>query len=187
MTGGSAEITVLLRAWRNGDQAAFDRLWSIVHNDLLRMARRYMRAQQPGHTLQTTALLNEAWVRLAGVQNAGWRDRAQFFALSAQVMRRILVDTARARGARKRGSGRVKVNVEDVPVLSPEQDRSILALHDVLEEFAKIAPRQARVVELRYFGGMNVDEIVEVLNVSARTVERDWEFSRIWLKRALSN
>jgi len=186
MTPGSVEITVLLGAWRDGDQAAFDRLWSIVYNDLQRMARRYMRTQRPGNTLQTTALVNEAWLHLAGVQNAGWRDRAQFFALSAQVMRRILVDSARARGARKRGSGAIKVNVDDVAVLSPDRDQSILALHETLEEFAKIAPRHARAVELRYFGGLSVDEIAEVMKISSRTVARDWEFSKVWLKREMS-
>jgi RNA polymerase sigma factor (TIGR02999 family) len=182
----SPEITVLLRAWRDGDQAAFDRLWSIMYDDLRRMARRYMRNQRVGNTLQTTALVNEAWLHLVDVKNAGWRDRAQFFALSAQVMRRILVDAARARGAHKRGSDAIKVNVDDVPVLSPQYDDSIVALHETLEEFAKIAPRQARVVELRYFGGMSVEEIGEVMKISLRTIERDWEFSRTWLKRQLS-
>ena len=180
------EITALLQAWREGNEGAFERLWSIVYNDLAQMARRYMRTQRPGNTLQTTALVNEAWLHLAGVNNSGWRDRAQFFALSAQVMRRILVDSARARGARKRGSGKIKVNVDEVPVLSPEPDQSVVLLDETLEEFAKIAPRQARVVELRYFGGMNTDEIVEVMKISARTVERDWEFSRDWLKREMS-
>jgi RNA polymerase sigma factor (TIGR02999 family) len=183
---GSPEITVLLRAWREGDQAAFDRLWSVVYDDLLRMARRYMRNQRVGNTLQTTALVNEAWLHLVDVKNTGWRDRAQFFALSAQVMRRILVDAARARGARKRGSGAIKVNVDDVPVLSPEQGESVVALHETLEEFAKIAPRQAKVVELRYFGGLSVEEIGEVMKISPRTVERDWEFARVWLKRELA-
>ena len=179
------EITILLRAWGDGDQAALGPLWSIVYADLLRMARRYMRSQRAGQTLQTTALVNEAWIHMAGVKNAGWRDRAQFFALSAQVMRRILVDAARARRARKRGSGRIKVNVDDVSVMSPQADDSVLLLHEALEAFAKIAPRQARVVELRYFGGMNVDEIGEVMKISPRTIERDWEFSRVWLKREM--
>lgn len=181
-----AEITVLLQAWRDGDQAAFDRLWSMVHDDLLRMARRYMRSQRPGNTLQATALVNEVWLRIAGVKNAGGRDRAQFFALSAQVMRRILVDAARARRARKRGSGKIRINIEDTAVVSPEADESVLLLHDALDAFAKTAPRQARIVELRYFGGMTMDEIAEVMQTSLRTVERDWEFSRAWLKREMS-
>jgi RNA polymerase sigma factor (TIGR02999 family) len=183
---GTQEITVLLRSWRDGDQAAFDRLASIVYDDLLRMAQRYMRNEREGNTLQTTALVNEAYLRLVDVKNAGWRDRAQFFALSAQVMRRILVDAARARGTHKRGSGAIKVNVDDVPVLSPERDESIVALHETLEEFAKTAPRQAKVVELRYFGGMSVEEVSEVMKISPRTIERDWDFAKVWLKRELS-
>ena len=185
MSPQPGEITVLLQAWRDGDQAAFDRLWSIVYDDLIRMARRHMRRQRPGNTLQTSALVNEAWLHMADVKNAGWRDRAQFFALAAQVMRRILVDAARARRARKRGSGRIKVNVDDVPVISPEADESVLLLHEALEAFAKVAPRQAKVVELRYFGGMNVDDISAVMKISPRTIERDWAFSRAWLKREL--
>jgi RNA polymerase sigma factor (TIGR02999 family) len=183
---GSPEITVLLRAWRNGDQSAFDRLAAVVYDDLIRIARRYMKRERVGNTLQTTALVNEAYIRLVDVKNAGARDRAQFFALSAQMMRRILVDAARARGAHKRGAGAVKVNVDKMPVLSPEEDESIIALHETLEEFSKIAPRQARVVELRYFGGMKVEEIGEVMNISTRTIERDWDFARAWLKRAMS-
>jgi RNA polymerase sigma factor (TIGR02999 family) len=182
----SPEITVLLRAWRDGDQDAFDRLATIVYDDLLRMARRYMRNERPGNTLQTTALVNEAYLRLVDVKNAGWRDRAQFFALSAQMMRRILVDSARARGAHKRGAGAVRVNVDEVAVPSPALNDSILALHETLEEFSKIAPRQARVVELRYFGGMNVKEIGEVMKISPRTIERDWEFAKVWLKREMN-
>ena len=149
-------------------------------------ARRYMKNERAGNSLQTTALVNEAYLRLVDVENAGWRDRAQFFALSAQMMRRILVDAARARGAHKRGAGAVKVDVDDVAVLSPEPDDSIVALHETLEEFSKIAPRQAKVVELRYFGGMSVEEIAEVMKTSTRTIERDWEFARAWLKRELS-
>ena len=186
MPAEPAEITVLLRAWRDGDQAAFDRLWSIVHEELIRMARRYMRSQRPGNSLQTTALVNEAWLHIAGAKNGGWRDRAQFFALSAQVMRRILVDAARARRARKRGSGKINLNIDEVPVASPEADESVLRLHETLEAFAKVAPRQAKVLELRYFGGMSVDDISAVLKISPRTIERDWQFSRAWLKRELA-
>jgi RNA polymerase sigma factor (TIGR02999 family) len=182
---GSQEITFLLRAWKDGDPVAFDRLAAIVYDDLLRMARRHMQNERDGNTLQTTALVNEAYLRLVNVQNDGWRDRAQFFALSAQVMRRILVDAARARGAHKRGAGAAKVNVDEAPILAPEQDDCVLALHDALEEFAKLAPRQARVVELRYFGGMSVEEISEAMEISPRTVERDWDFAKAWLKKEL--
>jgi RNA polymerase sigma factor (TIGR02999 family) len=131
-------------------------------------------------------VVHEAYLRLVDVESAGWRDRAQFFALSAQMMRRILVDAARARKAHKRGAGAVKVDEDDVAVLSPEPDDSIVALHETLEEFSKISPRQAKVVELRYFGGMRVEEIAEVMKTSTRTIERDWEFARAWLKRELS-
>jgi len=184
--GSSAEITDLLRAWGGGDQAALNQLAPLVYEELRRVARRYMRRERPGHTLQTTALVNEAYLRLVDVKNAGWRDRAQFFALSAQMMRRILVDAARARGAHKRGAGAVKVNMDEVPVLSPQPEESVIALHNTLEEFSKVAPRQAKVVELRYFGGMSAEEIGEVMKTSPRTVERDWEFARAWLKRELS-
>ncbi len=183
---GPTEVTVLLRAWRDGDQAAFDRLATLVYDDLLRMARRHMKNERAGNTLQTTALVNEAYLRLVDIKNAGWRDRAQFFALSAQMMRRILVDAARARGSEKRGADGVKVNVDDVAVLSPEPDESVLALHEALEEFSKIAPRQAKVIELSYFGGMTVDEISEVMNASKRSIERDSQFARAWLKREMS-
>jgi RNA polymerase sigma factor (TIGR02999 family) len=182
---GPTEITVLLRAWKEGDQSALDQLTGLVYQELRRLARHYMKNERVGNTLQTTALVNEAYLRLVDVKNAGWRDRAQFFALSAQIMRRILVDAARARGSHKRGAGGVRVNVDDVAVLSPEPDESILAVHEALERFAIIAPRQAQIVELRYFGGISVDEIASVMRISARTVERDWEFAKAWLKREL--
>lgn len=182
----STQITVLLRAWRSGDQAALDLLAAKVYDELRRMARRYMRNERAGNTLQTTALVNEVYLRLIDVKNVDWEHRAQFFALSAQMMRRILVDAARARGAHKRWDAAVKVNVDDTAILSPERDPSILALDDALEALSQMAPRQAKVVELRYFGGLNVEEIVEVLKVSPRTVERDWEFARAWLMRELS-
>jgi RNA polymerase sigma factor (TIGR02999 family) len=183
---GPSEVTVLLRAWRDGDQTAFDRLASLVYDDLVRMARHHMKNERAGHTLQTTALVNEAYLRLVDVKNDGWRDRAQFFALSAQVMRRILVDAARARGSDKRDAGLSRVNVDDVAVVSPEPDPSILALHEALEEFSKVAPRQAKVVELRYFGGLSVEDISEVMKISTRTVDRDWEFAKAWLKREIN-
>lgn len=182
----STEVTALLRAWSSGDQAALDRLAAQVYDELRSMARHYMRNEQKGHTLQTTALVNEVYLRLVDVKNIDWRQRAQFFALSAQMMRRILVDAARARGSHKRGGGAVRVSVDETPVLSPVPDPSIVALDEALETFSKVAPRQAKVVELRYFGGINEDEIAEVLKVSPRTVRRDWEFAKSWLMRELS-
>jgi RNA polymerase sigma factor (TIGR02999 family) len=182
----SGEVTVLLRAWSEGDQAALDRLTPVVYNELRRIARRYMRNERAGHTLQTTALVNEVYLRLVDVKNIEWQQRAQFFALSAQMMRRILVDAARARGARKRGSRAAKINVEDVAILSPEPEDSILALDEALQEFARLAPRQAKIVELRYFGGLDEKEIAQFLKISTRTIERDWKFAKSWLTRELN-
>jgi RNA polymerase sigma factor (TIGR02999 family) len=181
----STQITGLLQAWSGGDQAALTRLTEHVYEELRHIARRYMRNERAGNTLQTTALVNEAYLRLIDVKSIEWQQRAQFFAIAAKMMRRILVDAARARGSHKRGGGVVKLNADETAVLSPERDPSILALHDALEALSQMAPRQAQVVELRYFGGLNVEEIVEVLKVAPRTVERDWEFARAWLKREL--
>jgi RNA polymerase sigma factor (TIGR02999 family) len=182
----STEVTGLLKAWSSGDQAAMDRLASVVYQELRRIARRYMRNERPGNTLQTTALVNEVYLRLVDVKNVDWQHRAQFFAISAQMMRRILVDAARARGSRKRGGGAIKVNVDETAVLSPEPDASILALDEALEAFSQVAPRQAKVVELRYFGGLNEEEIAKILKTSSRTVRRDWDFAKSWLMRELN-
>jgi RNA polymerase sigma factor (TIGR02999 family) len=182
----SAEITGLLRAWSGGDQAALDRLAALVYDELHRMARRYMRNERTGNTLQTTALVNEVYLHLVDVKNVDWQQRAQFFAITAQMMRRILVDAARARGSHKRGGGVVKMNVDEAPVMSPERDSSLVALDDALEAFSTVAPRQAKLVELRYFGGLSEEEIVEVLKISPRTARRDWEFAKSWLMRELS-
>jgi RNA polymerase sigma factor (TIGR02999 family) len=184
-TAKPSDVSVLLQAWRNGDPSALERLTAIVHDELQRIARRYMRDERLGHTLQTTALVNEVYLRLVDVDDVQWQHRAQFFAISAQIMRNILVDAARARGADKRGGGWIRVDVERAPLLCPEPAGYILALHDALTSFAKIAPRQAKVVELRYFGGLSEEEAAEVLNTSARTVRRDWEFAKAWLQREL--
>lgn len=181
----AAEVTVLLKAWSEGEQDALNRLTAVVHGELHRIARRYMRNEREGNTLQATALVNEAFLRLIDVKNVDWQHRAQFYAISAQIMRNILVDAARAKGSLKRGGEVMKVNIEGAPVFSPEPDHFILALNDALEEFAKVAPRQARVVELRYFGGLSEEEIVEVTQSSLRTVQRDWQFAKAWLHRAL--
>jgi RNA polymerase sigma factor (TIGR02999 family) len=182
----SAEVTGLLKAWSSGDQAALDRLAAVVYQELRRMARRHMRSERPGITLQTTALVNEVYLRLVDVKNVDWQHRAQFFAISAQMMRRILVDAARARRSGKRGGGAVKVNVDETAVLSPQPDASILALDEALQTFSQVASRQAKVVELRYFGGLNEEEIAEILKTSTRTVRRDWDFAKSWLMRELS-
>jgi RNA polymerase sigma factor (TIGR02999 family) len=181
----SAEITNLLKAWGGGDRAALERLMEHVYGELRLVARRYMKNERQANTLQTTALVNEVYLRLVDVANVEWQQRAQFFAMAAHMMRRILVDAARARGSDKRGGGVVKVDIDQTAVLSPERDRSIIALDDALAAFSQVAPRQAQVVELRYFGGLSEEEIVEVLKISPRTVRRDWEFAKAWLTREL--
>lgn len=180
------EITGLLKAWSGGDRAALDRLTPVVYDELRRIARRYMRNERTENTLQTTALVNEVYLRLVDVRNVDWEHRAQFFALSAQMMRRILVDAARARGSRKRGGGADKVNVDEAAVVSPQFEDSIVAVDALLEDLAKVAPRQAKVVELRFFGGLSVVEVAEVMKMSLRSTERDWHFARSWLMRELS-
>ena len=182
----SGEITNLLRAWSGGDQAALDRLAQHVYPELRRMARRYMRNERQANTLQSTALVHEVYLRLVDVRKVDWRERAQFYAMAAQMMRRILVDAARARASKKRGGSAAKVNIDDTAVLSPAPARSILALDDALTAFARLAPRQARVVELRYFGGLTEEEIVAALDISPRTVRRDWDLAKAWLSRELN-
>jgi len=182
----SAEVTDLLRAWSGGDQAALDQLADKVYDELHRMARHFMKNERAGNTLQTSALVNEVYLRLVDVKNVDWQQRAQFFALSAQMMRRILVDAARARGSHKRGGGAAKVNVDETALLLPQRDSSLVALDEALEAFSTVAPRQAKVVELRYFGGLSEEEIAEVLKISSRTVRRDWEFAKSWLARELN-
>ena len=182
----SGEITNLLRAWNGGDQAAFDRLSERVYPELRRMARRYMKNERQANTLQSTALVHEVYLRLVDVGRVEWRERAQFYAMAAQMMRRILVDAARARDSKKRGGSVVKVNIDDIPVLSPASDPSILAVDEALTALSRLAPRQARVVELRYFGGLIEEEIVAALGISPRTVRRDWDFAKAWLSRELN-
>jgi RNA polymerase sigma factor (TIGR02999 family) len=182
----SGEITHLLRVWAGGDEAALARLAECVYPELLRMARRFMKNEAPGNTLQTTALVHELYLRLVDINDVDWQARAQFFAIAAQMMRRILVNAARNRGSRRRDGIPQKVDLDVSAVLSPAPDRSILALDEALTAFSKIAPRQAKVVELRYFGGMKEDEIVAVMKISPRTVRRDWDFARAWLLRELS-
>ncbi len=182
----SGEITNLLRAWSGGDQAALDRLAERVYSELRRMAHRYMKNERQANTLQSAGLVHEVYLRLVDVRTVEWRERAQFYAMAAQMMRRILVDAARARASKKRGGSAAKVNIDDGAVLSPEPDQSILALHEALTTFSRLAPRQARVVELRYFGGLTEEEIVAALDISPRTVRRDWSFAKAWLSRELN-
>jgi RNA polymerase sigma factor (TIGR02999 family) len=187
ITGSSAEITTLLNAWSSGDEEALSRLAERVYPELRLMARRYLKNEGQDNTLQATALVHEVYLRLVDVTKVEWRQRAQFFAMAAQIMRRILVDASRARGALKRGGNALKVNLDETAVLSSAPQRSILALDEALAAFSKVAPRQAKVVELRYFGGLTEEEIVAALNISARTVRRDWDLAKGWLLRELGH
>ena len=183
----SAEITHLLKAWGSGDQAALGELVEYVYPELRRMARRYMKNEGQGNTLETTAIIHEVYLRLVDVTHVEWQARAQFFAMAAQMMRRILVDAARARRSHKRGGIAPKVDIDHAAVLSTTTDRSILALDEALTAFSEVAPRQAKVVELRYFGGLTEEETVAALNISPRTARRDWHFAKAWLLRELSH
>lgn len=180
------EITGLLRAWGSGDEAALVRLAERVYPELRLMARRYLKQEAQGNTLQATALVHEVYLRLVDVTNVEWQARAQFFAIAAQMMRRILVDAARARGSRRQGGIQAKVNLDESAVLSPATDRTVLAVDETLTAFSQVAPRQAKVVELRYFGGLTEDEIVSVMKISPRTARRDWNLAKAWLRRELS-
>jgi RNA polymerase sigma factor (TIGR02999 family) len=179
------DVTQLLRAWSEGDKAALDRLYELVYDELHRLAHRYMSRENPGHTMQTTALVNEAYLRLANVEDLKWQDRAHFFAVSANVMRRILIDGARARRAERRGGDELPIALDDAPEIAQKSDPDLIALDDALHELAKVNERQSKVVELRYFGGLSVEEAAEVLKVSPDTVMRDWRFAKAWLKREL--
>jgi RNA polymerase sigma factor (TIGR02999 family) len=180
------DITQLLRAWGDGNQAALDRLMPLVYAQLRQAAHRYMARERRGHTLQTTALVNEVYVRLAKAREMRWQDRVHFFALSAQMMRRILTDYARARQYAKRGGGAQVVSLDEAPEVSPKPRADLVALDDALQRLAAVDERKSRVVELRYFGGLSVEETGEVLKVSPETVLRDWKLAKAWLLRELS-
>jgi RNA polymerase sigma-70 factor, ECF subfamily len=180
-----SHVTTLLVAWGNGDEAAFDQLVPLVHRELRRLARRAMAAERADHTLQPTALVNEVYLRLVDLKNVRWNDRAHFFALSARLMRRILVDIARTRRYQKRGGGAPVVGLHDTIVVAPEKGEDLVALDEALQRLAEIDPRRSQVVELRFFGGLGVEETAEVLNVSRHTVMRDWTLARTWLFREL--
>jgi RNA polymerase sigma factor (TIGR02999 family) len=190
--GESAEITRLLKAWGRGDAAALDRLTPLVYERLHRMARGYMRGERAGHTLQATALVNEAFLRLVDSRDLDWTDRAHFFAVCARVMRRILVDAARSRAATKRGGQAEReehsaaVDLDDLPTVGTQMSVQVCALDDALTTLARIDPRRAQVIELRFFGGLTVEETALVLQVSPQTVMRDWKLARAWLARELS-
>ena len=178
-------VTGLLRKWREGDALALDQLLPLVQGTLHRLARRHVNRERAGHTLQTTALVNEAFIRLVGQQDVDWQNRTHFFAVSAQVMRHILVDYARQRASGKRGGEFRHVTLDGELVVSDERSAELVALDDALEVLATVNPRGSRIVEMRYFGGMNNMEIAQVLQLSETTVERDWRLARAWLHREL--
>ncbi len=183
----SQELTTLLHAWRNGDQRALDKLVPLVYDELHRLAHRYMLRERAGHTLQTTAIVNEAYLRLIDAQQVEWKDRAHFFAISANLMRRILVEFARSRGRNKRGGDVRKVELDEALVGSPRRGTDLVALDDALTALATMDERKAKVIELRFFGGLSVEETAEVLNVSPDTVMRDWRLAKVWLWRELKH
>jgi RNA polymerase sigma factor (TIGR02999 family) len=180
------EITRLLAAWRRGDPAALDELNPLVHQELHRLAKRYMAGERPGHLLQPTALVNELWVRLLGGWSVEWRNRAHFFGLAAGMMRRILVDFARARRRTKRGGRAVQVPLSEAVEAAPSTRADLVALDQALQALEQLSPRQARVVELRFFGGLSLEETAEALEVSVGTVRRDWSLAEAWLFRELA-
>ena len=180
------QVTELLQAWSQGQDAALDELLPLVHQELRRLARRYMFAERAGHTLQATALVNEAYLRLVNSRQVNWQNRAHFFAISAQLMRRILVDSARSHGDQKRGGRIPKVTLDEVLVGPQEKGQDLVALDDALNALSGVDPRKARVVELRFFGGLSVEETAEVLKVSRNTVLRDWRLAKMWLKREIT-
>jgi RNA polymerase sigma factor (TIGR02999 family) len=180
------EVTQLLKAWGAGDERALERLTPVVEGELHRIAHRCMARENPGHTLQTTALVNEVYLRLVDINAVNFQDRAHFFAISARMMRRVLTDFARSRNYQKRGGGAVQVSLDENLVISPEKDADILALDEALTQFAALYPRQSQVVELRFFGGLEVEEAAEALKISPVTVKRDWRFAKAWLLQAMS-
>jgi len=179
-------VTGILLKWREGDEAALDRLVPIVHDELRRIARRCMAGERAGHSLQATALVNEAYLRLIDVQHVNWQNRAHFLAMSARLMRRILVDYARSKGYQKRGGGAVKVTFDEGLPVSAEPAMDLVALDDALKTLATMDERKSRVIELRFFGGLTVEETAIVLDLSPETIMRDWKLAKAWLMRELS-
>ena len=185
--GFQQRVTELLARWSQGDDAALAELTPLVYQELRRIAHHHMGGQRPDHTLQTTALINEVYLRLADQTNSRWQNRAHFFAVAARAMRQILVSYARNQQAQKRGRGAVRIELDEAALISPEESKEVVDLHEALERLATLDSRKAQVVELKYFGGLTYDEIAEVLKVSHVTVRRDWEFAKVWLYTELHN
>ncbi len=180
------EVTQLLADWGRGDKSAFDKLFPLVHEELRRIAQRQMSHERPGHTLQATALVNEAYLKLAGNEGFEWRDRAHFYAVCAQVMRHVLIDHARAHARDKRGGGAVQVSLNDAIALSEQRAEELVALDEALRSLEHLDPQKGRIVEMRYFGGLSIEETAEVLDISPRTVRREWRRAKAWLYRMIS-
>ena len=181
----SPDVTQLLKDWSGGDQGAADRLMPLVHEELRRLAHQYIRREKPGHTLQTSALVNEAYLRLVK-QRVQWENRAHFFGIAARLMRQILVDQARRRNYAKRAGGAIRVSLNDDKAIAQEQSASVVALDEALKTLEQTDPRKGRIVELRFFAGMSIEETAEALNVSPGTVMREWTFARAWLRNEMS-
>jgi RNA polymerase sigma factor (TIGR02999 family) len=186
MSDEQDQVTQLLLDWSKGDGEAFNELVPLVHDELRRVARRYMRRERAGHTLQTTALVNEAYLRLINQRRVEWQNRAHFFAIAAQVMRRILVDYARTRGYSKRGGNEVHVSFDEAAVASPGAGPDLVVIDQALADLAALDPRKARIVELRFFGGLSIEETAEVMSISPTTVQREWRSAKAWLYFAIS-
>ena len=182
----ASDMSGILRAWSGGDQSALDKLTPVVYAELRRLARRHMNHERAGHSLQATALVNEAYMRLVDYKHMQWQNRAHFFAVSSQLMRRILVEHARKRNKVKRGDGAQHIALEDAGVMTSERPMDLVALDDAMNELARLDPRKAQIVEMRFFGGLSVEETAEVLNVSTVTVMRDWRTAKAWLHRELN-
>lgn len=182
----SPSVSQLLQAWGGGDATAFDRLVPLVYEELRKQARRYLRRERPGHTLQTTGLVHEAYLRLVDQRQANWQNSAQFFGVAAQMMRRVLIDHARSKQAAKRGGSGIQVTLEDATAPAEERGMDLLALDEALSRLAALDPQQAKVVELRYFTGLGIEETAEVLGISPATVKREWAMARAWLRRELA-
>jgi RNA polymerase sigma factor (TIGR02999 family) len=186
MTPSPSNVTEMLHDWSNGDREVFDQLVPVVYEELRRQAARYLRRERPGHTLQTTALIHEAYIRLIDQKNVHWQNRAHFFAIAAELMRRILVDHARSHQAAKRGGGDINLPLEEAMIVAEGREVDLVALDEALERLAAIDAQQSRVVELKFFSGLSVEETAEVLGVSPRTVKRDWNVAKAWLRREIS-
>src|SRR5229473_5703875 len=180
------EVTQLLIEWSNGDKAALDKLMPLIYDELRRLAHHYMSREHPGHTLQTTAVVNEAYLRLINRQRVRWQNRAHFFAIAAHLMRSILVDHARSYAYAKRGGGARKIALDEAMIVSQQRAAEVVALDDVLKELADFDPQQSRIVELRFFGGLTIEETAEALDLSPATIKREWNTARAWLYRELS-